>query len=47
MAAIVCLCLAEAETEVMEGGRKLLCFAGNCVRPLATVQNHKVRRNAH
>lgn len=28
----------------VEGGRKLLCFAGNCVRPLSTVQQHKVSK---
>jgi hypothetical protein len=41
LTAVNCCAELAAETTV-EGGRGLLCFGGSCVRPLSSVQSHKV-----
>jgi hypothetical protein len=42
-----CCCVLSCGVELttdatVDGGRRLLCFAGNCVRPLSRTQSHKV-----
>jgi hypothetical protein len=39
--AVTCFASAELAETTVQGGKKLLCFGGSCVRPLSTVQSHK------